>query len=225
MERQIDKHKSFWKESKENVIIEGFDFPALQCQWDSEESIVMEYITKFSLEKVIGKGKVKNRLKKWEENYDYIVFDKQKNKNNEINKLINDSMKSSNCPHSGTLLLVSKVKIVFSQDLKDSHKKNENNNVAKKLCILPTNEWTSYRVLFEEIEFDKLPEPHYYQRIGIFFVCMWFEGRVYCSLLPWKTVYIENRVGGDNKEVLSSYLFENNYSEGMQKLFSLLSSL
>lgn len=213
----------------ESVIIEGVDFSALLCRWDTNTNTPVEYITKFSLEKVIGKGKVKNRLKKWEKNKEYIPFDQPQGKNPQINPLIKDSMKSVNCPCSGTLLSVCKVKNVFSKELVSSDRSGDQseNKPSKKLCVqldIPTKEWKSYDILFEGIEFEKLPEPEIYFREGPYLICMWHGTRIYCSLSPWKTVYIENRMGGDSQLVLSSYVFDNGYKEGIEKLLSLVLS-
>lgn len=219
----IAGYRTFWTESCESVIIEGTNIPVLLCRWHSMTNTPVAYITKFSLEKVIGKGKAKNRLKKWEKNTEYISFDQPRGKNAQICTLISDSMKSLNCPKSGTLLLVRKVKDVFSKELQMSER-NEDDRPTKKLCLQEIKEWKRYEVLFEGIEFEKLPEPGIYQREGPFLVCMWYDSRIYCSLLPWKTVYIEKRVGGNSSAVLSSYTYENEYHDGIQKLVSLLLS-
>lgn len=64
IEMTIDGRNTFWTSKTESVTIEGFDFPALLCRRDTVGNTPAEYITKFSLEKVIGKGKVKNKLEK-----------------------------------------------------------------------------------------------------------------------------------------------------------------
>lgn len=225
-EMMIDGHKTFWT-MIESVIIGDHHFPALLCRWDTERNIPVEYITKFSLEKVIGKGRVKNKLKKWKKNKEYIPFDQPKGTNPQIKQLIGDSMKSINCPNSGTLLEVGKVKNVFFGELSDKSCSQDENRPQKELCVRPSNEskeWKSYDILFEGIEFEELPEPEIYFREGPFLICMWHETRIYCSLAPWKTVYIENRVGGDSQMVTSSYVYNNEYHEGLQKLLSLILS-
>ncbi len=222
----IDGRNTFWTSKTESVTIEGFDFPALLCRWDTERNTPVEYITKFSLEKVIGKGKAKNKLKKWEKNRECIPFDQSHGKHPQIGTLIKDSMKSLNSPNSGTLLLVRKVENVFSHEL--IYSRPGENRPSKKLCVRPASEerkeWKSYSILFEGIVFETLPEPEIYFREGPFLICMWHKTRIYCSLAPWKTVYIEKRVGGDSQMVTSSYVYDNEYREGIQNLLSLVLS-
>lgn len=143
-------------------------------------------------------------------------------------------MKNSNCPNSGTLLLLAKVENVFSQELQQ-HSRPIENRPSKKLCVRPETttptppneerkQWKSYSILFEGIVFETLPEPEIYFREGTFLICMWHNTRIYCSLAPWKTVYIEKRVGGDSQMVTSSYVYDNEYREGIQNLLSIVLS-
>ncbi len=78
-------------------------------------------------------------------------------------------------------------------------------------------EWSGYRCFFEDVAFERIPEPTEVSVVEEFVTLKWLN--MYCVIDPFKTVAIT-----DYRKNMKTpdYFYCDHYQEGITKLFSLL---
>ena len=93
-----------------------------------------------------------------------------------------------------------------------------------QIATLPSNPsmseyvvpWTGHAILFDSVDFRRMPEPTHISRDEPYFLFEWTED-IHCALIPWKNVCIYDYRPGH-----TPYYYDSDYGNGIATLVSLV---